>query len=164
MINKSLYLTGALAGALVWSAAAQAAPGETTGNVSMRSGPGTSYAVIGKIPAGASVDILGCRSWCELAYAGRDGYVSANSVLAQYRPAVRSTEPAWLYDHIFDENNPPGLHNHDHHGGHGSGMGGGREGGGGRMGGGHDGGHNGGHDSGHGGGNDGGHGGGGNRR
>ena len=104
MINKSLYLTSALAGALLWSAAAQAAPGETTGN--------------------------------------------ANTVLAQYRPAVRSSEPAWLYDHLFDERDPPGLspgfQDHGHHGDHGSGMGGGRDGGGGRTGRGHDGGHGGG--------------------
>jgi hypothetical protein len=136
MIPKSLYMIGALAGALIWSAAAQAAPGEATQTALMRSGPSTAYPVIARIPAGAAVDILGCSAWCSLEYGGRDGYVRAGTVVSVAAPPVYS----WPDDEYFDDNGPPfdggfffGLHgHHDHHGG------------------GHDGGH-GGHDGGHGG-------------
>lgn len=95
MLTKSLYMAGAIAGTLLWSAAAQAAPGETTGTVNMRAGPGTAYAVIGKIPACAPVNIVRCRRWCELAYAGREGYVSPSTVVAEYgrAPYAFANEP-----------------------------------------------------------------------
>ena len=61
MFRNSLYMAGALTGALLWSVAAQAAPGQAIGNVNMRSGPGTVYPVIAQNPAGAVVDIAGRR-------------------------------------------------------------------------------------------------------
>ena len=82
MHNRLLYAAGALAGALVWSAAAQAVPGEATGDVNMRTGPGTQYQKIATIPGGAPIDVLGCPSWCQVVYAGRQGWVSSNYVAA----------------------------------------------------------------------------------
>lgn len=130
MFTKSLYIVGTLAGALVWSAAAYAAPGETTGTVNLRAGPGTAYAVIGRIPAGAPVNIVGCRRWCELTYGGREGYASPNAVVAEYAAAPYAFNSEPFFNGIsdgFDVDDGPwsiGVHHHgDHgHGGHG-GMG-----------------------------------------
>jgi hypothetical protein len=144
MSAKYLTLAGALAGALVWSAAAQAAPGQTTKTVNLRSGPSTSYAVIARLPAGAAVDIGSCRNWCELTYGQSTGWVRANSVVAVYNsaPYAYYDQPYYdePYDGFFTDNGPffGGFHHHhggfddgggDRFGGHG-GMGGGSHGGG----------------------------------
>jgi uncharacterized protein YraI len=82
-----------MVGGLAWSAA-EAAPGVATGNVNMRTGPGTGYAVITTIPAGAPVEVLGCPSWCEVAYAGTRGWASSNYISAA---AVAPAAPAVVY-------------------------------------------------------------------
>jgi uncharacterized protein YraI len=157
MSAKYLSLAGAaLAGALVWSAAAQAAPGQTTQTVNMRSGPAASYAIIGRLPAGAPVNIVTCRNWCELTNGRSTGWVSANSVVAEYGSAPYSynSEPSLngISDGFDADNGPWGDGFHHHHDGFGDG------GGDGHLGGGHDG-FGGGHDGG-----GGGHGGGGGGR
>src|SRR6187455_746553 len=106
MFGKYLIVTGALAGAMVWSAAALAAPGETTGTVNLRSGPGTAYAVIGRIPAGAQVNIMSCRRWCELSYAGEKGFVSPNAVVAEYSATPYVTDSYPIMDDFYDHNEP----------------------------------------------------------
>src|SRR5690606_18048961 len=59
--------------------AAQAAPGTVTTNVNVRSGPGTSYAVVDVARAGQQVDVQQCQgSWCYISKPGPDGWVSAN--------------------------------------------------------------------------------------
>ena len=156
MVRKSLYFASALAGALVWSVAAQAAPGQTTGSVNMRTGPGTAYPVIAQIPAGAPVDIGNCGGWCELNYAGRSGYVSANFVATRNAPAPSYADPNYAYydyapayfdDYYNDDGffgDGFGFHGgHHFHGGFGGGHGFG--GGGGHGFGGGGGGHGGGH-------------------
>ncbi|ADH89441.1 SH3 type 3 domain protein [Ancylobacter novellus DSM 506] len=46
----------------------------TLSNLNVRSGPGTSYEVLGTLPAGSPVDVVGCSgSWCQTQF----GYVSA---------------------------------------------------------------------------------------
>ena len=69
------YLTAgtALASALLVASAAAAMPGTASGDVNMRSGPGTQYAVITTIPAGAPLEVFDCQNWCEVAYAGNAG-------------------------------------------------------------------------------------------
>lgn len=56
---------------------ADAAPGVARGSVNLRAGPGTNYARIATIPAGAPVKVLRCGRWCEVVYAGRKGWASA---------------------------------------------------------------------------------------
>lgn len=56
---------------------AAAAPGAAKGNVNLRTGPGTNYARIATIPAGAPVNVLRCGRWCEVVYGGRKGWASA---------------------------------------------------------------------------------------
>ena len=74
---------------------AEAANAYATGNVNMRTGPGTGYAQITTIPAGAGVTIRGCLSgysWCDVSFAGRRGWASSNYLQAvyqnQHRPLV----------------------------------------------------------------------------
>jgi uncharacterized protein YraI len=71
----------ALAGAaLLGSAAianAQTAVAETDLNV--RAGPGTEFSVVGVIPGGAPVQVMGCSgSWCQVAFRGGTGFASAS--------------------------------------------------------------------------------------
>jgi uncharacterized protein YraI len=71
---------GVLAVMIVWTAAAQARAyptGEMTADVNLRTGPGTSYAVIRVIPQGAEVSLLGRdvnASWLFVAYQGQEGW------------------------------------------------------------------------------------------
>lgn len=51
----------------------------TSTSVNMREGPGTNYAVLTTVPAGASVTVYSCNSgysWCDIDYAGQRGYVA----------------------------------------------------------------------------------------
>ncbi|MFO1124993.1 MAG: SH3 domain-containing protein [Methylocystis sp.] len=48
----------------------------------MRAGPGTSWRTIGKVPAGADVQVLSCNpgwrhSWCQVRYGSQTGWVNA---------------------------------------------------------------------------------------
>jgi hypothetical protein len=71
-----------MAAALVLAAmgSAAAAPGVATGGVNLRTGPGTGYARIATIPAGARVEVLRCAAWCEVIHAGRRGWASARYI------------------------------------------------------------------------------------
>jgi len=56
-------------------------PATVFSTVNLRQGPGTTYTVITKIPAGASVEVSGCSGqWCQVAYQGQNGYVIATSL------------------------------------------------------------------------------------
>ena len=58
-------------------------------NLNMRSGPGTAYQVLGVIPAGAPVAVLGCDgSWCQVNYAGRIGYANGSYLGGQSRAVI----------------------------------------------------------------------------
>ena len=78
---------------LVSAGAAMAAPGFATGNVNVRSGPGTEYFKVGALRRGQGVDVEGCRGgWCYVQTSGPDGWVSVNylsAARAANRPVVR---------------------------------------------------------------------------
>lgn len=66
------------AGALVLSSGIAAAA-TVTNDLNLRSGPGTGYRVIGTMPQGAYVDVIGCDgSWCRVNWQGAVGYASAS--------------------------------------------------------------------------------------
>ncbi|QPC88407.1 SH3 domain-containing protein [Mesorhizobium sp. NBSH29] len=70
---------------------ASAAQAYVTGNVNVRSGPGTGYARITTLPAGARVTIRTCqRNWCQISRSGLRGWMSANYLDRAYsgRPVV----------------------------------------------------------------------------
>ena len=63
---------------------AEAATGFATGSVNLRMGPGAGYARIATIPAGAPVEVFRCTSWCQVAFAGRRGWVSSRYISTDY--------------------------------------------------------------------------------
>lgn len=93
-LNKSV-LKASMAGAalLLTAGVAMAAPGFATGNVNVRTGPGTSYTAIDTLRRGERVDVEGCRGgWCYVQKAGPDGWVSVNylsAARAASRPVIR---------------------------------------------------------------------------
>jgi uncharacterized protein YraI len=66
--------TGILVIATVFAKAATV----TTGNQSvLRAGPGSTFSVIGHLPAGAKVEVTGCTGgWCQVDFNGITGFVS----------------------------------------------------------------------------------------
>jgi cytoskeletal protein RodZ len=44
-------------------------------SVTMRTGPKKGAAAIGTIPAKAAVQVIGCKSWCEVIYKGKRGFI-----------------------------------------------------------------------------------------
>jgi len=79
---------GAIALALSASAA-QARDAATATALSLREGPGTKYDRIATIPAGARVDIKGCRDgWCALTWDGYRGYASQRGLLLETAEVV----------------------------------------------------------------------------
>jgi len=59
----------------------QAPPAVVNTTVNLRQGPGTSYTVINKIPAGSPVDVGNCSGqWCQVTWQGQNGYVIATSL------------------------------------------------------------------------------------
>ena len=79
-LSKKLMAGGLAALALLaTTAAAMAAPAYATGNVNVRSGPGTGYSVIDTLRRGEQVDVQQCRgSWCYVEKRGADGWVSSS--------------------------------------------------------------------------------------
>lgn len=79
-LSKKLMAGGLAALALLATAgSAFAAPAVATGNVNVRSGPGTGYARVDVLTRGQQVDVQYCRgSWCFVEKRGPDGWVSAN--------------------------------------------------------------------------------------
>ncbi|HEV7345899.1 MAG TPA: SH3 domain-containing protein [Devosia sp.] len=79
-LSKKLMAAG-LAGLAIMAttATAFAAPAFATGNVNVRSGPGTGYNRVDTLRRGEHVDVQQCRgSWCYVEKRGPDGWVSAN--------------------------------------------------------------------------------------
>jgi uncharacterized protein YraI len=86
---KRLRLIGAVAGlTLLGAAVAQAAPGFSTANVNIRTGPDTDFPSIGVIPEGDDVEITGClrdESWCDVIWAGNRGWVYSEYLAFEQR-------------------------------------------------------------------------------
>jgi len=87
-LSKKLMAGGLAALALLaTTAAAFAAPAVATGNVNVRSGPGTNYSRVDTLRRGDQVEVIECRgSWCYIEKRGPDGWVSASYLSAAGRP------------------------------------------------------------------------------
>jgi uncharacterized protein YgiM (DUF1202 family) len=57
-----------------------AAIGVANSSVNMREGPGTNHGVLAVVPAGATVDVTACESWCQITYGDLQGWVSARYI------------------------------------------------------------------------------------
>lgn len=86
---KTFKLIGAIAGlTFLGMAAAQAAPGFSTANVNIRTGPDIDFPSVGVIPEGDDVDIRGClrdESWCDVIWAGNRGWVYSEYLAFEQR-------------------------------------------------------------------------------
>ncbi len=60
--------------------------------VNMRAAPKKGAGVLGVVPAGKSVSVLSCESWCQISYEGRRGWVY-KSFLAASAPKEAAAEP-----------------------------------------------------------------------
>ena len=78
MKKQTIYsLILALAAVTGVSSSAQAANAFTTTNVNVRSGPGTSYGVVGVLSAGTRVQLNQCRDdWCNIEQGSLHGWAS----------------------------------------------------------------------------------------
>ncbi|MGH6725424.1 MAG: SH3 domain-containing protein [Pseudolabrys sp.] len=102
--------TISLAGALLLLSAgvAAAAPATVTNDLNLRSGPGTGYGVIDTLPAGSSVDVLGCNgSWCRVATAEGTGFASGNFLdmdggAYAAAPGAVEVEPGYTSDYDYE--------------------------------------------------------------
>jgi uncharacterized protein YraI len=73
------------------AASAQAAPGVSTANVNMRTGPDTEFPSVGVIPEGAPLDVQGClndESWCDVIWEGNRGWVFSEYIGFDYQGGV----------------------------------------------------------------------------
>lgn len=86
---RTMKLIGALvAFATMGIAAAQAAPGYSTVNLNLRTGPDTDFPRVDVIPEGNSVEILGClrdKSWCDIVWDRSRGWVYSEYLAIDHR-------------------------------------------------------------------------------
>jgi uncharacterized protein YraI len=96
------------AGAALIAGTGVASAATVTGDLNLRAGPGTSYAVIDTMPAGAHVNIRNCTGgWCRLSWNGEVGWASDNflargsrtytTTRTYVRPSYTVVEPAYTY-------------------------------------------------------------------
>ncbi|MGQ0672859.1 MAG: SH3 domain-containing protein [Hyphomicrobium sp.] len=90
---RPLKLISALAGlTLLCASAAQAAPGYSTADVNIRTGPDIDFPSAGVIPEGDSVQIKGClddESWCDVIWDGTRGWVYSEYLAVEQRGEYR---------------------------------------------------------------------------
>ncbi len=89
---KTIY-TAAVVGVAAFAAPGAAYSATAQSPTIMRSGPGTAWRAIAKVPAGANVRVLNCysgwhHSWCQVRYGTKTGYVNGPA-LAAYGAHVR---------------------------------------------------------------------------
>lgn len=101
-LNRKLIASGlATLAVLATTVAASAATAYATGNVNVRSGPGTGYGVVDALVRGDRVDVQYCQgSWCYVQKRGPDGWVSSRYLASNggwdndyYEPAPRPPRP-----------------------------------------------------------------------
>lgn len=85
-----------------------AAQAVATGNVNVRSGPGTGYGVITALRRGDSVEVTGCQGgWCYVEKRGPDGWVSANYLSARNRASQPSISFRFSFGNTPNVPRPP---------------------------------------------------------
>ena len=92
---KAISIGAALVALLALPSAALAAWGQVTGNVNLRTGPGTSYQRILTLPAGARVWVGGSlNGWYHVRFNGTEGYVSSSYIATAVMMPPRFVRPA----------------------------------------------------------------------
>lgn len=112
MIKPLLSLAAAALTALVLPTAAEAAEARITGNVNLRTGPGTQHYAIMVLPVGARVEVYGCLAgytWCDIAWGNNRGWVSSRYLSTfyagpQYRPMPARPVPSITFNFGYWDN------------------------------------------------------------
>lgn len=83
--RSNLLVVSGLMALLLGTTTAIAADAVARSAVNVRAGPGTSYARIGQLAAGETVDVRECTAsgWCFVERSGPDGWVSANYLVSE---------------------------------------------------------------------------------
>ena len=97
-------LSGLVLGFAVVLAAANGAlakPAYVTVTVNLRSAPGTTNEIVGKIPAGSLIDADNCTGgWCAVTWQDKSGFVIQTAIdLSGRVPPRRVVRPRVYYDH-----------------------------------------------------------------
>ena len=107
LLNIATGVAVAATAVVVFLPAAYAAAGVVTGNVNVRSGPGTNYAVVDVVARGTPVDVQQCQgSWCYIAKSGPDGWVSASYLSAGGGSPVNPSQPGISFGFSTGPNGP----------------------------------------------------------
>lgn len=107
LLNIATGVAVAATAVVVFLPAAYAAPGVVTGNVNVRSGPGTNYGVVDVVARGQQVDVQQCQgSWCYIAKPGPDGWVSASFLSAAGGTPVNPSQPGISFGFNIGPNGP----------------------------------------------------------
>lgn len=107
LLNIATGVAVAATAVVVFLPAAYAAPGTVTANVNVRSGPGSSYAVIDTARRGERVDVQQCQgSWCYIAKSGPDGWVSANFLTTGSGGSVNPAQPGLSFGFSIGSDGP----------------------------------------------------------
>jgi len=78
---------------------ALADPAVAEHDVNLRSGPGTSYSVVGTLPRGANIEVQDCNgAWCHVNYDGRLGYASQHYLEIANVGSAESVDSAYAYE------------------------------------------------------------------
>jgi hypothetical protein len=67
--------------------------GRVISGVNMRAGPSNEQPVLATIPRGSSVEVVGCRHWCEVNFGGQRGWVYKTFIQAPLADVAKSRMP-----------------------------------------------------------------------
>lgn len=110
MKRLAMLIGLAMMAGLAGASTADARTVTPTSNLNVRSGPGTSYAVLGVLPAGSRVWVGTCTSgWCSVKLGSLAGWSNASYLEAHIRPPVVIVPPIIIHP---PHHRPPGWHPH----------------------------------------------------
>ncbi len=109
LLNLATGVAVACAAVVMFLPAAQAAPGNITGNVNVRSGPGTNFGIVDVARSGEAVDVQRCQgSWCYVIRSGADGWVSSSFLAAGGTP-VNPSQPGISFGFTIGADGKPSF-------------------------------------------------------
>lgn len=101
---SNLIKAAIAAAALAVPGVAHAANAVVTTDLNFRTGPGVNYRNVGTIPRGYPVTVNGCldnRSWCDVTWAGRRGWVSSHYIAyGQVAPQRHYVQPRYVQPRV----------------------------------------------------------------
>jgi uncharacterized protein YraI len=99
-----------LAALLASAASAVAKPAYVLTTVNLRAAPGTTNAIVGKIPGGSLVDASGCTNgWCAVSWQDKRGFTIQSALDLSGRVPRRGPPPGYAVEDgpVYYEGGPP---------------------------------------------------------